>query len=210
MKSLLHVLVILLTFALPGRAEVKYSGLVTLTVPFTEEGIYVNPRSWEVTFTAPATWDSQPWINLFYGGSMLATNSMLTPVIQSPATGLGDGRLIRLSAGEMIDASRNFADGDNGSDSHMGLEIQNFRAATAGYVGFALHDGPSMDCGWMRVTMNNNGTGTIHDWAYDNSGVSIAAGFIGVPEPGACALSAVTLTMLRRRRRPLLKPSPGP
>ena len=60
--------------------------------------------------------------------------------------------------------------------------------------------------GWMRIIISNTGAGTIVDWAYDNSGASIQAGYTGtilIPEPSRMLLLLGGLQglVLRRRRK---------
>jgi hypothetical protein len=72
----------------------------------------------------------------------------------------------------VIDASSQFlSTGFGGSQDHVG---STFTAGAEGYIGFKLN---GTDYGWMRVVFTNNtGGALIKDWAYDNSGGSIATG----------------------------------
>lgn len=78
---------------------------------------------------------------------------------------------------------------------------------SSGYLGFRFLQGSTTVYGWMQVTWSRSGTQardvqlTIGQWAYDDTGASIAAGFTGVP--GGCGLSALACGAigLRGRRR---------
>jgi hypothetical protein len=77
---------------------------------------------------------------------------------------------------------------------------------TTGYAGMRLTDGANVYYGWIQVSVNNFNnsgiTGTLIDWAYDNTpgqGIQAAA----VPEPSTAGLlfGAVAIYCLVRRRR---------
>lgn len=73
---------------------------------------------------------------------------------------------------------------------------------TAGIVGFSFRDGNNnLRYGWARIALGEGpGIRTLVDFAYENTGGTIAAG--AIPTPGAAALLGVgALAGLRRRRR---------
>jgi hypothetical protein len=78
---------------------------------------------------------------------------------------------------------------------------------TNGYAGMRLTDGANVYYGWIQVSVtnyNNSGiTGTLIDWAYDNTpGQAIQAA--AVPEPSTAGLlfgAAAIYCLVRRRRR---------
>lgn len=84
-----------------------------------------------------------------------------------------------------------------GANSHFPA----FPSGTAGFIGFQLElDDTTLVNGWMEVTLQNDNTpGTIHQWAFEDSGASIRVGQI--PEPGQAVLSLLGLTLLALRRR---------
>jgi hypothetical protein len=66
-----------------------------------------------------------------------------------------------------------------------------------GYIGFKLGSG---NYGWAQLTYNDtDGSMTIHDFAYENSGSAIVAG--AIPEPASLALIALTGTAMLGARR---------
>ena len=84
-----------------------------------------------------------------------------------------------------------------GANSHFPA----FPSGTPGFIGFQLElDDTTLVNGWMEVTLQNDNTpGTIHQWAFEDSGASIRVGQI--PEPGQTVLSLLGLTLLALRRR---------
>jgi hypothetical protein len=78
---------------------------------------------------------------------------------------------------------------------------------TTGYAGMRLTDGADVYFGWIQFSVsnyNNSGiTGTLIDWAYDNSpGQAIQAG--AIPEPSVAGLlfgAAAIFCLVRRRRK---------
>lgn len=95
-----------------------------------------------------------------------------------------------------------YSSGPTGSYTHLG-EPGNFQDGEEGYIAFRFttNSGNGPYYGWMRVTLTGNTAGAIiHDWAWENSGGSIAAG--QVPEPGFTAplLGLAAGALLRRNR----------
>ena len=192
----------------PAQAAITYSGDgQNIVISNTFDGVFVNftdpsnATSYTTSITDPGAgnWD----INPFFGGSSFGnadtfevvtsdgtTNSTLQNLLTSDIVGdgLGDGD--------------SFVTGFSGSIDHMdGTVSGEFVAGQEGYIGFRIDDGSSgYYYGWMRVTLNDDNTsGTIRDWAWENTGAAIQVGQI--PEPTAFLLGALGSLLLLRRRR---------
>jgi autotransporter-associated beta strand protein len=146
---------LLLYPGLPATAEVLYSGLLDTAISTDFDGVTLNIAG--------------GILNPFFGGVGVANNNLLQPYRE------GSGNLdtlLNLSAGTVINASSaTLSTGYGGSQDHLGTT---FTAGQEGYIGFKLN---GANHGWVRVVFTNNtGGALIKDWAYDNSGLSIATG----------------------------------
>lgn len=132
---------------------------------------------------------------------------------QPVRTGTGNtDAIVNLTLGTTIDATTNFYStgfGASGEDNtHMGAGAGLFTAGTPGYIGYSLviddpgnPGNPLTVYGWARVTFENNDTpGTLHEWAFDNTGAAIDVGVIPEPSAAALGLLAAGLALFRRRR----------
>jgi hypothetical protein len=201
----LRVCILLLLSALPARAAVIYSGVQDIAIPNTFDGLYLNVMTGMFTNTDPGAgpWSSDPWINLFFGGTVIGSSDHLRPVITGP------DQIVNLPVGTLVDATDNFALGESGSSTHVGSGPGLFPLGQESLIGFVIGStgGGSPLYGWMRFIIRNTGSGTVKDWAYDNTvGAAIPAGFTGthfVPEPSRLVLLALGLlgAVTRRRRR---------
>lgn len=195
MKNII-ILLALLSAIPAARSAVTYSGLEDIPIPLNFDGVYLNILSGATDTVQPGTWTSAPWINPFFGGVDIASNALLRPVIA------GASQIENIAAGALIDGTANFAAGANGSSTHVGPAASQFQIGTPGYLGFVFQSGTGgpLHYGWMRMTINNTGQGTIHDWAYDEvAGTGIQAG--AVPEPGRALLLLAGLCGARLLRR---------
>jgi hypothetical protein len=189
-------------FASVGLAHgaVIYSGIRNEVIPANDTGIFVNPLSGIVTTTVPADPDTGTWVNLFFGGTAIGTTISIEPAILSLATGNGDGLVRRLNEADLIGTGLTYASGMNGSENHTGSALGQFQANLSGYLGFRITtEGGDIRYGWLRITVNDLGAGTLHDWAFeDTNGTPIV-----VPEPSLSLLFLLALAppVFRRSRK---------
>lgn len=181
-----------------ARGTVVYSGVENVAIPATLDGVYLSLADGTVTGTYPANWSTEPWLNPFFGGVDVANSPLLLPIVT------GTSQIVNLAPGTLIDDTGNYVAGESGSSTHVGPASDQFQIGTPGLIGFEFEtatSGPYL-YGWARMTVNNEGPGTIVDWAYDDTpGTSIQAG--EVPEPSTMALGLLGLcaTLTRRARR---------
>ena len=179
-------------------AAIIYSGVQNIAVPQTFAGVYVNILTKATSFSQPGDFDSAPWINLDFGGVDISNGNALRPVIAAP------DRVVNLTTAQSVGSPSNLPPGANFSSSHTGPGPDQFKMLTVGYIGYGFSPtvGAPVQYGWAKITVNNAGNGTIHDWAYESvANTSIQVGT--VPEPAGAVF--VLLTMggfwLRRSRR---------
>jgi hypothetical protein len=200
-RSLVLLLIAGLAFAGTARAALFYSGVQNIPVPVTLDGAYLRITDGTAVGSFPADWNLAPWINPFFGGTEIANSALLRPVIT------GADRILNLAVGTPINATSNFVAGESGSTTHVGPAANQFQLGSPGIIGFAFK--PSVSdpdfYGWLRLTINNVGTGSIVDWGYQTTaGAGVTAGAIGpIPEAGtALFATGVVLACLTRRIRP--------
>ena len=183
-----------------GRAAVVYSGVQNIAIPQTFDGVYLNIQSGATAFTEPATWNTAPWLNPFFGGVGIANGALLQPFIT------GVDQVVNIAPGGIISTGGTFGLAPGGSSTHVGPAANQFQPGVTGYIGyrFQLTGGGADYFGWLGVQVNNVGAGTIIDWAYQNvAGQPVAAGSVSpVPEPGSAVIGiALCGVALWRRRR---------
>ncbi len=177
-------------------AAILYSGLRNISVTNSFTSVYLDVDAITVSASEVPGWD----IDAFFGGEAFGNSADFQPVRQSVAN---NSAIVRLYFGDIVDATDIFATTAAGSSTHIGNAADQFASGAEGYLGFSLIDnsdaGPYY--GWMRVNFSNSGgTGTLIDWAYDNSGAPITVGV--VPEPASITLlglGAVALVLRRRK-----------
>lgn len=159
---------------------------VNIDIPITHNGVYLDftdsndAAAYTISTSEPANWD----INFFYGGGAVGTSNSFLPVLASSAT---NSALLNLSPGTEVGAASDYPSSYSGSSGHMGTGSQQFESGTIGYIGFILNPGVDDYYGWMKLTLNEDGsTGIIHEWAWETSGGDITVGV--VPEPRNVAL----------------------
>jgi len=177
-------------------AAVLYSGLQNISVSNTfVNSVYVDVDAASSSPTQASGWD----IDAFFGGEAFGNSANFQPVRQSVSI---SSAIVRLNLGDLVDSSDIYATAAAGSSTHIGINPDQFASGVTGYLGFSLIDNSAIGpfYGWMRVNFSNTGdTGTIIDWAYDNTGAGITVGTI--PEPASCALFGIGAVGLVFRRR---------
>ncbi len=171
-------------------AAVVYSGPVSIAVPNTFAGVYLNLVTGTTSTTPTTGYDINPY----------SSSSSLSFFFPTGSGGLSqDGtNLAVLSAFSYIGPLTTFVTSIPADPA--------FRAGeTGGYLGleFLNETTGATDYGWLRL--NTTGTtgfpATITGYAYENTGAAIFAG--AVPEPGtnaALALGALSLGAAGVRR----------
>lgn len=191
-------LIPILGFALAPAAKgaVIHTGVLDIALPQSFfSGIYVNMLTSATTTTYPTDFDTAPWIGIDFGGVGISNGELLRPVVSG-------NQIIRLTTSDTVGTSSNFATTANYSDNHTGAAFNQFQIGTAGYFGFSFSPAVAAPTqyGWAKITMNNVGTGTLHEWAYESvPGASITVGTI--PEPATAGLSILALGLCLRRKR---------
>ena len=186
-------------FPCAARAALMYSGMQNVAVPLTLDGVSLRLSDGTVSGAFPANWNTEPWLNPFFGGVDIANSPLLRPVIT------GADQIVNLAPGTVIGSGSGFAAGESGSSTHVGAAANQFQSGTPGLIGFVFETtagGPDY-YGWLRMTVSNTGPGSIADWAYESTaGAPVQAGITAVPEPAALAVGLLCLgaAMLRRRR----------
>lgn len=216
-SSTFSLLAIGLALVLPGSswAVVVHFSDQDIAIPDTFAGVSVDLESGANSTSLSGI--SGGDANFFFGGEGISNDAdagALTATWQPIRTGTGNTDQIQnLSFGTTIDASTSFySTGFGSSSTHIGAGGTQFTSGTSGYLGFSLiiddPGNPGSDLtvyGWARVTLYNDGTaGTLHEWAFDDTGAAIDIGDIGVvPEPAAAMLILLAggFTALRRRPR---------
>lgn len=166
-----------------SEATIIWSGPVAINDPSTFAGIYLNVVNGLVTTTQPANpgWDLNP-----YGTANLS--------FFSPTGGgmVGGGtNFFNLAPGTLISAASTFATGSStfGGANPLALNSSN------NIFGFRFTNealGNQVQFGWIRISLAATSAGqprTVVEYAYENTGLGIAAG--AIPEPTTFALLGV-------------------
>ena len=205
MKTIL-VTALLSTGLLPVSAAVIYHDLGGLTIPNDLDGLYINVVTGATATSEPLGFGTAPWINLFLGGSQISNSEQMRPWASSASYDIDQDYFVNLAPGTVIDSAGLFVSGETGSYLHVGAGADQFQTGVQGYLGFAydLPLGGGVAYGWLRMTVNDSGAGTVFDFARsDLAGEAILVG--AIPEPSAFAALAGVIglgVVALRRRRP--------
>lgn len=186
------LLFLLLSLALPhaGRGAVIFTS-VSIPIPLTLDGIYLNPLSGATSGAQPVGWNTAPWLNPLFGGVFFANDDLARPIVT------GVDQIVNLGAGTIIDATGNFVAGESGSTTHIGAAPGQFQLGVPGYVGFTFQPtvGGPVHYGWLSATFDNTGAATIDGYAIESTpNTGILAGATGsIPEPSRALLLMVGL-----------------
>jgi hypothetical protein len=196
------------------QAVINFHVDADISIPNTYEGISIDLETGNSSTSINGL--SGGDANFFYGGARISNDadaSAATPSWQPVRTGTGNTDAVQqLSVGTTVGPETDFYSSGFGAsgqlDPHIG-SASGFTDGTPGYLGFSLVIDDPLDAGtpltiygWARVTLqDNNGVGTLHEWAYDDSGESIQVGVIPEPSSSAFVILAITLAMLKRRSR---------
>lgn len=167
-------------------AAVVYSGPVSINVPSTTSGVYINVVTGTIGTSGTATtgWDFNPWGSgsLFLYGNGTG-NGVLNNFTGGSSATLGDN----LPIGTPVGPTFTFGNG--------GAEITGLTAFTlnssSNYAGFRFTNEATgaVNYGWAQLSLSSTYNGqprTVLGYAYENTGLAIAAGV--VPEPGTTAM----------------------
>jgi autotransporter-associated beta strand protein len=174
---------VMLIWGSNSRADVIYSGFQNIAMPLSFEGVYLNIVTGDTATSQPADWNNGAWINPAFGGVYLFNDSLMRPVIT------GSDQALNLSAGTLVGNGSVFAAGEGGSTTHVGEAADQFHIGTPGYIGFQFEATTAAPTrfGWISLTINNVGSGTINGWAYEDAANSISIGNVvqGAPSGGS-------------------------
>lgn len=199
----MKALLLLFAFQLHAPGAVIYSGLKNIPIPTTFTGVYVDIDGGSTGSAPFVGWDLNP----FFGGTAMANS----PSFQPERTAAGNlAAYLNVPFDAMIDGVSLYATGFGGSGQnpnfHFGSNAGQFQDGVEGYLGFRFLTNSSAGpyYGWMRVVLTNNTAGAvIKEWAYEDTGGGLRAGFAGaVPEPGGIwCLGICALGWSWRRKR---------
>lgn len=168
--------------AVHANADVVYSGVVNITVPFNIDGTYLNVETGAYSSTAASVpgWDVNPYGTSTTAVSLFAATG--TGYMRNPGAGTTTART-NLDADTSIDAASFFY---GGSSATIGTLVGQWAANASGIFGFKFVGADGLvHYGWVRMSIGANAsTRIIVDYAYDNiAATGVRAGAAGGPPP---------------------------
>lgn len=210
-----------------AQGAITYVDPADIVIPFSYGGVYIDivtaaessssqsgtagVNSYTISHSEPTSWD----INFFFGGAGIAHSDTFNPYrgdssdylsaisnlgINTTIDGSPVGGSAPLTTPHFGGSGTGIGGGLDGSASatHMGTGTSEFENGSEGYIGFILDPGASQKYGWMRVTLNDDGsTGLIHDWAYSDDPIDVGM----IPEPKAALMLLLGALALMHRSR---------
>lgn len=184
--------------SLPCGAAIVYSNVSNTSIPFNEDGVYLNVSTGVASATEPGNWETSPTLNFFFGGVGIGWSDLIALVTDI------SGNVTDQMAGNTVGSLSALSSGPNGSASHVGGGSGQFTLDTPGYIGFAFRvtgSEPDPYYGWLKFTPSNSGGAVIESWAYEsNAGQSILVG--AIPEPATltflCGMALAGVSLRRR------------
>jgi len=185
------------TLAAPAvaKATIIYSGPISINAPTTTSGVYLNLSSGVFSATPASVpgWDFNFWgstsTNFWANNSTEANNG----VVQNFTGGNSATLVDNLPLLTLIDGTWSYS--RTNGDETAGLTAFNPNSSN-NLIGirFLNNTTNTLNFGWVRVSLsalNGAQPRAIVEYAYDDSGAGILAGFTGVPEPSTMALFGV-------------------
>jgi hypothetical protein len=192
--NILWVCILFGTWTPQSSRAVVCGGLKNIPIVTGFEGTYIDIEPGMTSFSPIIEWD----LSLFFGGAGERNTANFQPV--RPSTD-PFSRILNVASGQQIGATSIFASGEGGSgdfgNEHLGHAADMFTSGVGGHMGFQLTTGGGFRFGWIRATLQVDQDGAVvHDWAYDDSGAPILAGFLfAVPEPERSLIFLVGLAL---------------
>jgi len=143
-------------------------------------------------------------LNLFFEGPGGMGTLSTVQLVSTPGMGMTDF-LSALYSGDIVDSALGFT--DTASLLDRDNESPDWPAPTTAYAGFVFTpDGVNPVYGWLEISLSADGLSfDVSDWAYQDDGTPIEAGFI--PEPSTALLMGLGLAGLAMSVRKYGRPA---